>query len=202
VTIRKHSDYGRSAPLPPGSPIASCDAELRSVVCAAWSEHRLPITVGLLGGDVCRTLGGSGDVTRLQTSEALTVPVDLPIAVIDGTEYPFVAHLLIGRPFAKNFVVAMNAQWLGTLDLGPRSHPGDGLIDVTSGTLPWTQRRLARRRALSGTHLPHPALKHRRTSHERFAFTSPVAVQIDSLLHLRTTEIEIRVEPDAFFAVV
>ncbi|MCX6510286.1 MAG: hypothetical protein NT081_05675 [Actinobacteria bacterium] len=151
---------------------------------------------------MCRTLGGSGDATRLQTSEALTVPVDLPIAVIDGTEYPFVAHLLIGRPFAKNFVVAMNAQWLGTLDLGPRSHPGDGLIDVTSGTLPWTQRRLARRRALSGTHLPHPALKHQRSSHELFVFSSPVSVQIDSSLRLKATEILVRVEPDAFFAVV
>ncbi len=202
MTIKKESEYGRLAPLPTGSPVVSTDAELRSVVCAARSEHRSPVSVGLLGGDLCRTLGGSGDVTRLQTCEAITVPIDLPIAVIDGMEYPFVAHLLIGRPFAKNFAVVMNAQWLGPLDLGPRSHPGDGLVDVTTGTLPRVQRRIARRRAHSGTHLPHPDLKHRRTSHQHFAFTSPVAVQIDSLLRLDATEIEIRVEPDAFFVVV
>ncbi len=202
MTIKKESEYGRLEPLPEGSPVVSSDAELRSLVCAARSEHRLPLSVGLLAGDLCRTLGGSGDVTRLRTPEALTVPIDLPIAVIDGTEYPFVAHLLIGRTFAKDFAVVMNAQWLGPLDLGPRSHPGDGLVDVTTGTLPWTQRRIARRRAHSGTHLPHPALKHRRTSHYRFVFTSPVVVQIDSLLRVNAEEIEIRVEPDAFFVVV
>jgi hypothetical protein len=27
----------------------------------------------------------------------------------------------------------MNAQWLGSWDLGPRSHPNDGLTDVTDG---------------------------------------------------------------------
>jgi len=202
VTIKKGSEYGRLARLPLGSPVASSDAQLRSVVCGARSEFRLPITVGLLGGDLCRTLGGSGDASRLQTPEALTVPVDLPIAVIDGSEYPFVAHLLIGRPFAKDFAAVMNAQWLGPLDLGPRSHPGDGLVDVTTGSLPWAQRRLARRRAHSGTHLPHPALEHRRSSHDHFIFSAPVPVQIDSVLHLTATEIVIRVEPDAFFVVV
>ena len=202
MTIKKNSDYGRAAALPPGSPITSSDAELRNIVCAARSEHRSPVTVGLLAGDLCRTLGGSGDAARLFGPQALTVPVDLPIALIDGTEYPFVAHLLVGRPFANDFAVVMNAQWLGELDLGPRSHPGDGLIDVTTGTLPWTQRRLARRRAHSGSHLPHPSLKHHRTPNERFVFSSPVSVQIDSGLRLKAVEIEIRVEPDAFFVVV
>jgi len=202
MTIKKNGDYGRPAALPPGSPTAASDIELRGIVCSARSEHRLPVTVGLLAGDLCRTLGGVGDANRLLSPQALTVPVDLPIAVIDGTEYPFVAHLLIGRPFAKGFGVVMNAQWLGALDLGPRSHPGDGLIDVTIGTLPWTQRRLALRRAHSGSHLPHPSLTHRRTSQEHFVFPSPVSVQIDSGLQLKAKKIDIRLEPDAFFVVV
>ncbi len=29
----------------------------------------------------------------------------------------------------------MNAQWLGAWDLGPKSHPGDGLLDVSDGNL-------------------------------------------------------------------
>ena len=38
----------------------------------------------------------------------------------------------------------MNAQWLGDWDLGPRSHPNDGLLDVTDGTLPFGDRWKAR----------------------------------------------------------
>ena len=34
-------------------------------------------TLGLLGGDLCKTLGGPGDEARLRSPEAMTFPVDL-----------------------------------------------------------------------------------------------------------------------------
>ena len=37
-------------------------------------------SLGLLGGDLCRTLGGPGDEARLRSADAMTFPVDLGVA--------------------------------------------------------------------------------------------------------------------------
>ena len=69
----------------------------------------------------------------------------------------FVAHLVARRSWWRGRVVAaMNAQWLGAWDLGPRSHPDDGLLDVTDGTLPLGDRLKARRRLPDRHPPPHP----------------------------------------------
>lgn len=201
MAIGRHSDYGIAAPLPPGSPTVTDDAELRAIVLAARAAgDRIPI-VGLLGGDLCRTLGGSGDRVRLTSGDARTVPVDLGTASLDGEPTVFVAHVVVGRALAGGTIVAQ-AQWWGDLDIGPRSHPGDGLLDVTTGRLPRGQVRAGRRRARSGTHLPHPALTHRQV--DRFLVESdrPVAVVVDGVTVGRHRRIEIGIEPDALSVVV
>ena len=202
MTVRKGSDYGSAGRLPPDAPVVSSDDELRRTVLERRSAQRTPVVIGLIGGDLCRTLGGSGNRHRLTSSDAVTVPVDLAIATVDGAEFGFVAHLLAGRPFGRDFAVAMNAQWCGELDLGPRSHPGDGLLDVTTGSLPWRQRRLALRRARSGTHLPHPSLHHRRTDNVTLEFDHPVRLLLDGAHQIVGSSIQIRVEPDAFSVVI
>jgi hypothetical protein len=202
VTIKKGSDYGVNTPLPEDAPVASSDAELRDFVLSLRTINSPQLTVGLVGGDLCKTLGGSGDVNRLFTTDALKVPVDLVIALIDGVDYPFVAHLIVGKPFCPGFVAMMNAQWLGPLDLGPRSHPGDGLVDITSGSLKWRERRIARSRARTGTHLPHPSLSHKRTNVETLLFERPAPICIDGALEVQGRSISVRVEPDAFHVVV
>ncbi|MCX6506193.1 MAG: hypothetical protein NTU96_03855, partial [Actinobacteria bacterium] len=60
MTIKKGSDYGLLQPLPEGAPIAHSDAELRTLIVAQRLAENTNITVGLLGGDLCKTLGGSG----------------------------------------------------------------------------------------------------------------------------------------------
>ncbi len=202
MTIRKGSGYGEHRPLPLEAPVASSDAQLRELVVASRSSNSMPITVGLLGGDLSKTLGGSGDRSRLSGPDALTVPVDLGIATVDGIEVPFVSHLLVGSLFRRDFLVAMNAQWRDGLDLGPRSHPGDGLLDITTGSLPWGQRRAARKRARTGTHLPHPSLSYRRTSSDSVEFDHPVTLCVDGALKLKARSLELRVEPDAYFVVL
>ena len=202
MTIRKGSEYGSSQPLPPDAPVVSTDAELHDVVARARQEGTLPITVGLLGGDLCRTLGGTGDRDRLVSTSAQTFPVDLVLASCDGAIIPVVSHLIVGRLFGSHFTAIMNAQWFEDLDLGPRSHPGDGIVDITSGELPPRQRFLARRRAKSGTHLPHPLLTHRRLDSFTLHFDAPIPIRIDNFLSLRAQNISIEVQPDAFSVVI
>ena len=202
MTIRKGSSYGEHRPLPSGSPIASSDAELRDLVVSGRSTDSTPPVIGLLGGDLYKTLGGTGDHTRLTGEDALTVPIDLAVATVDGIDVPFVSHLLVGSLFGHDFFVAMNAQWFNEFDLGPRSHPGDGLLDITSGSLPWRQRRAALKRATTGSHLPHPRLSYRRTASETVMFDHPVTICFDGVLTMKAQSIDLCVEPDAFFVVV
>jgi hypothetical protein len=197
MTIRKGSDYGVLQPLPEGASVARSDAELRTLIVANRDRGNRPVTVGLLGGDLCKTLGGSGDMSRLSGPDALTVPVDLVVASIDGVEIPFVSHLVVGKLFGSGFAVVMNSQWIG-----PRSHPGDGLIDITTGSLGWRQRRQALLRSATGTHLPHPSLTYRRVRSETLSFDRPVPLHIDGSLRMKGQTLSLRVEPDAFHVVV
>lgn len=199
--ITKGEEFGEPRPLPAGAPVVFDDSSLRALVL----EHRargqaLPV-VGLLGGDLCRTLGGRGDRTRLSGTEARTFAVDLGTARCDGRSTVFVAHLVIGRPLAGGTAV-LQAQWLDELDLGPRSHPADGRLDVTSGHLRWRERREARRRARTGAHLPHPALDHRQMSELVVESERPRPVRIDGHPFGHHRRIEIGIEPEALRVVV
>lgn len=189
--------------LPEGSPVVHSDGELRTVV----EHHRrngtpLP-TVGVLGGDLCRTVGGPGDPARLRDG-GVVLTVDVVRVDIDGATHWFCSHLIARRRlWWGRAAVAMNAQWLGDLRLGPRAHPGDGLVDVTDGTLPLGDRAEARRRARSGTHVPHPALSVRRARHHDITFDRPARIWLDG--HLVTdaaTHLRIDVEPDSLSIVV
>ncbi len=203
MTIRKGEGWGRRAPLPPDGVVVHSDAEARSVVLAALREDRPLPTVGLLGGDLCRTLGGLGDVGRLHSEEAMTFPIDLGHATIDGRSDLFVAHLIARRSWWRGRAVAvMNAQWLGDWDLGPRSHPNDGLLDATDGDLALGDRWVARRRARTGSHLPHPALRTVRSRAMSFDFAPPLDIRLDGVDVGRAAHLEVSVQPDALSVVV
>jgi hypothetical protein len=203
MTIRKGEPWGEPAPLPDDGVVVSSDLEARRVLTAARREKRPFPVLGLLGGDLCRTLGGRGDAGRLRSDAAVTFPVDLGEVLLDGRLHLFVAHLVARRwAWRGRTVVAMNAAWLGALNLGPKAHPGDALLDISEGALPLRERVEARRRARTGTHLPHPAIELRRTRAAQFEFARPVPVRLDGETVGRFRTISVRVEPDAVRVVV
>jgi diacylglycerol kinase family enzyme len=96
----------------------------------------------------------------------------------------------------------MNAEWLGAWDLGPRSHPNDGLLDVTDGSLRLRERLTARRRARTGSHLPHPGLRTSRVAAATFSFERGMPVHLDGEAMGTVHEVVVRTEPDALTVVV
>jgi len=203
VTIEKGQAWGRAAPLSADGVVVRTDAEARAVVERARRAGAPIPPLGLLGGDLCRTLGGRGDEARLRSDDAMTFAVDVGSVLVDGKLHWFVAHLVARRSWWHGrILVAMNAQWLGDWDLGPRSHPNDGLLDCSDADLALGDRLKARRRLPLGTHLPHPGIVTTRADAMQFDLDPPLTVRLDGEPVGTARHLSVRVEPDALTVVI
>ena len=192
MPIRKGEDWGSPGHLPVDTPVAGSDAEAAALFAA---DHRL---VALSGGDLCRTLGGRGDIADRLGGEATICAIDVGVVRGDGIDELFVAHVVArGRWWHGAGLVAMNASTVGDLRLGPRAHPGDGLLDVTEGSLPWRQLIAARSRARTGDHLPHPDLRVRRELELQISFAAPRLVFADGRRIGRARDLSLSLLPAA-----
>ncbi len=198
MTIRKGEVWGEPSLMPADAVVVRTDAEARAVVTAARRAREPVPPLGLLGGDLCRTLGGSGDEARLRSDQAVRLPVDLGAVLVDGRLHWFVAHLVVRSGWWRGRVVAvMNAQYLGRWDVAPKGHPNDGRLDLLDGDLSVGQRWQARARLTAGTHVPHPGIEQRRVAAAQIDLARPTAVRLDGELIGPATTLSIRTEPDA-----
>lgn len=203
MTIEKGELWGIPGPLPSDGIEVRSDAEARRLVERTRRDGSVIPALGLLGGDLCRTVGGRGDADRLRSAGAMTLPADLGSVLIDGKLHWFVAHLVCRWPFWTGRTVAvMNAQWIGAWDVAPRSHPNDGLLDVFDVRMGLGDRLKARRRLATGTHVPHPAIAEARVAAVQFEFDRPTPVWLDGERVGRARTISARIEPDALQLVV
>ena len=175
MTIRKGETWGEPGGIEPPSEFVSTDSELAALLQGYRNSQTVAPLIGLLGGSLHRTLGApQRDEAALRAGQGYIYPIDVGIlgfcdAQGENHEVVFVAHLLAltdprSRLWKGRTVIAMNAAFLDDLNLAPKSHPNDGRLDVTDGQLNRSQRKQALRRAVSGSHLPHPALLEQRVS--------------------------------------
>jgi hypothetical protein len=204
VTIEKGRPWGAPGTLAADGVVVRTDAELRHLVEDALSHGRTPPMVGLLGGDLCRTVGGRGGEERLHGPDAVRLPVDVGTVRVDGAaRHWFVAHLVARRSWWSGRVVAvMNAQWIGRWDVAPRSHPNDGLLDVFDADLELDDRLKARPRLLTGTHVPHPGIRQQRAAEVAITLDRPTPLHLDGERVGTATTLEITVVPGAVTCVV
>jgi len=180
MTIERGAAWGSAQPLPQNGVIARSDTDAAAAVSSARARGTTIPSIGLLGGDLCRTLGGNGDERRLRSADAVTLPVDIAEVELDGAPRVFVAHVVARRSWWRGRVwVAMNAEWIGDWDVAPRAHPGDGLLDVFDVSLSLRDRVKARRRLRTGTHVPHPHIAQIRATSADAEFTERVGVWVD-----------------------
>ncbi len=203
MTIRRGEDWGTAGPLAVDGVVVSSDAEANDVILAARRARQDPPELGLLGGDLCRTVGGRGDRNRLSTTSAQRLPVDLGVALLDGRLEIFVAHLVVpGRFWLGPWTVVMNASWLGNWQFAPASHPNDGRLEIFEGKVPASDLAGFRRRARAGTHVPHPGITTRRVDSAQFEFDRPRRVVVDGRTVGPARNISVRIEPDRLLCVV
>ncbi len=198
MPIAKGQPWGAPGELPAGGVVVGSDAEARAVLMQARAERRPFPALGLLGGDLCRTLGGGGG-TELQ---GVRFTIDLGEALLDGRLHLFVAHLVArSRSWGRAFV-AMNAQSLGRWNLGPRAHPNDGLLDTYDVRLALGQLLPVRSRLHHGAHLPHPGIKERRTAALQVELDRALPVRLDDVPVGKAKVISVRLQADALTVVI
>lgn len=202
MTIEKGRSWGRLAPLPAAGVVVGSDAQARQVLEEARRDGRPYPPLGLVGGDLCRTLAGPGDEGRLRSDRAMSFPVDVGQVLVDGRLHLFVAHLVAHSRWWTRAVVAMNAQWVGEWNLGPRAHPNDGLLDTYDCRLPLADLPKVRRRLAAGAHLPHPGIKERRVAAWTVELERALPVWLDGEVVDRGGTLAVRVEPDAVTVVI
>jgi hypothetical protein len=205
MTVRKGETWGQAGALPPDGVVVRSDAEARRVVTEARRAGQPVPPLGLLGGDLCRTLGGRGDEGRLRSEEGRLVPIDLGAVLLDGRLHWFVAHLIARRSWwSGRIIAAMNAQFVGDWDVAPRGHPNDGRLDVldVDARFGLGDRLKARRRLPAGAHVPHPAIKQRRVDAAQFELGRSTPVWLDGERIGEARQLSVRIEPDALLCAV
>jgi len=196
-------DYGVAGEIPPDALAAGSDAAAGEIVAEARRANQAIPPVVLTGGDLARTLGVENDGAPLgaaaTTGTAGTrVAVDVGAALVDGRLHWFVAHLVARRSWWRGrLLVAANASFLGRWNAAPRSHPGDGRLDVFDADPPLPVRLAARRRLPSGTHVPHPRITQRRIAAAQYDLDPGLDVYLDGVRVDRARTLSLRVEPGA-----
>lgn len=198
MTIRKGEPWGVLQPVPSDLTVVADDRALGehlSRLRAAGSDLGV---VGVRGGDLARTLGG-GTPGRL-VHDGVRATVDLLRVCVDGEHRWAAAHVVCGQWWFGEAAIFMNAQFRGSLDLAPRSHPNDGRVDLLhmQPSMTLQQRWQAHRRARSGTHVPHPHLTSASRASFHLDFVRPLWVYLDGARWKRTRMIEVDVESDAY----
>ena len=196
--IRKGEVWGRPVDLDGTEPEAGTDAEVARLL-----GRPLDSPVVLRGGDLYHSLGGRASSPVDLDGSVMALPIDLVAVRVDGVDRVAAAHVVARRRWwSGEFAVAMNGTHVGEWNLGPKAHPNDGLIDVTTGRLDVRDRWEARRRAHTGTHLPHPALSTSRVTRTVWTFDRPTPVYVDGVAVGSARRVELEVQPDQGSVVV
>ncbi len=203
MSLEPGESWGHPGVLGPEGVVVSTDAGARRILEAARRTDVVPPDIGLVGGDLCRGLGGRGDVKRITAGPGTVVLVDAGRVEFDGQTHWFVAHLACHRiAWLGHAVAVMNTEWLGPWRLAPRAHPGDGVLDLVRGSLPLRELWQARARLPTGDHLPHPRLHVARFTTTTLELPRPSAVRLDGEVVGRTRTLRVSVEPQALRVVV
>ncbi len=194
MTIRKGEEWGARIPLPDDVQVAEDDAD--------FATFGPSDKVALRRGDMHRALGepmlpGSGPECTSVQIDAFLCRITSP----DGTvsERFASSSVSIGSWWAGEFVVVSNSGFYQGLNVAPRSHPNDGVADVMTlqATMSRRQRFMARRRARTGTHVPHPGISTARvTEHSQSRTHRRQRLSLDGRAVAEWTRIDITVVAD------
>lgn len=200
MTVRKGEQWGTVGPAPAGLVVIRSDRELFDLINTRRAAGEGLPPVGLLGGDLCRALGGTGEEARFG-GDVPVLPVDLLRVDVGGRPVWAAAHVIARRwkGWRGEVVAAMNGQYAGRADIAPRAHPGDSQADVVTvdAAMDLRARWQAWRRLATGTHVPHASITTRRARELSVELPARSVVEADGRRIGRVRTLTVTVEPSA-----
>lgn len=198
MSIERNKDWGELAAAPDGIEWFSTDRAAAGVISSARRAGKPVPPIGLMGGDLHRTLGGTRSSPAAPGSEATRLTVDLGAALLDGKLHWFLAHLVARRSWLRGrVIVAANAAHLGAWNIAPKAHPSDGRLATLDADLSFGDRLKARRRLPLGTHVPHPGIIMRGASAGQWNFERATPIFLDGARIATVRSVSVRLETDA-----
>lgn len=196
MTIAKGEPWGHPGVLPAGAPVASGDAD------AAHYLETDTGTIGLEAGDLARTLGIRAPYDP--ASPKHLVPIDaIEVELDDGSTHRGIAHAVFGSlRWRRGAVAIMNAAFIGSRNIAPRAHPGDGKLDVVRLDLDLGDRTKAWKRMVTGTHVPHPDITIRQRRDGYIELDRTCRVHVDGRPVGTTATVRYRAIPGAIVVAV
>lgn len=199
MTIEKGEDWGGRGRLPENAPIVASDHDLATL----WRPDGPTPIVGLVGGDLHRTVGGRATEADLRSGERTVLPIDVGLVHLGEKNVPFVAHLVRRKRFwAGTTIAVMNSGFLGHWNVAPRGHPNDGRLDLIESNLSFGDRIKARPRLPAGGHVPHPDISIRRLRSGTIDVGHGAWVEVDGQRMPVPERFEWSVVPDAMSIVI
>ena len=116
MTIKPGQAWGEPATLPDDAFVVRSDREISRALDEARLRNEPFPSFGVLAGDLGRTLAATGQPRT-------GFPIDVGEVLIDGRHHYFAAHVVARRNGWRDFAVAMNAQWIGEWNFGPKVAP-------------------------------------------------------------------------------
>lgn len=204
MTIQKGQPWGQRIVVPLETRDVESDADL-----AAGSRSDIHI---VSAGDVHCSLGSPskpvpGDQRALVQVDALRCEVESPGAarIILAASSVRIGHWY-ARPWTRRrHVVVTNTGIVDGLNIAPRAHPNDGSAHMVAiaESMGARQRFLARRRAATGDHVPHPSITIHKSSRFELLRAHPrERLTIDGLDAGSWDRVTITVEPDCWQVIV
>lgn len=196
MPIERGQEWGWSSTATGEVPICANDAAVAEAVEAGVEIVRLAT------GDLARTLGVHARSPRLTST--WEVPVDaLRVSLDEAPPIIAVAHVVVGRWIDRaGWCAVMNAAFIGVRNWAPRAHPGDGKADIVTCAVRGSDRLAARKRSMTGSHLPHPDIAIRRSESTTLEFDAPRAVRVDGQSVSRAQHIRFQVLPSAIVVAI
>lgn len=204
MTIRKGEPWGTRIAKPSRIRHVSSDAEI-----AQCSSDDF-ISIG--GGDIYTTLGSPAFDS--ETVECTLLPMDalhVKIRLSDTSEKSCTAAScievgsLVSPLKSGRYICVTNGGIVSGRNLAPRAHPNDGRLDImlVAETMSFRDRLTARKKALTGTHVPHPSISLRQD--ETFStrrLGDRDKLRIDGVTVANWIEVSVSIVPDYWQIVV
>jgi hypothetical protein len=200
MTIRKGEEWGHQAIVPKSFVVAEDDFD------AASQPPGVPFA--LRRGDMFAALGNP----RIPTvdGDCMLVPIDSLVCRVTYTngseeEVRAFSHISVGSWWRRRHIIISNSGFISGANIAPRSHPNDGEFDVVtlSEGMPFQQRFIAKRKAKTGTHVPHPDISIRRhTEYKILRKTPQERLSIDGVAVSNWRDLCINIEPDYWVIII